>query len=286
MELLSGSAPGTGDQRFHGLPTPGAVRFKPADNIELTGKLAPSTEIRAQPNTEYVSPMMLQHSNSSYGVPHHSPRFGQHLSNSAPANIAFHMSPLPADLDFDVSPLTSPWLEAYSQQPIASSSSSNKRTASPSDEETSNKPSRKRRPAPDASKKSARGSKSASSTPATHTSLAEGELGAPSPVDLSMPPPAQPAPAPGPNTTFESGAPPGSTGDQLLPVTPASIMNLGRLGVNSSLVPPKSDVKTKGSAKSKRTPAASPSLKAILPGKCFESIRQAKSKHPSQQKAR
>jgi len=67
----------------------------------------------------------------------------------------------------------------------------------------------------------------------------------------------------------------------LTPVTPASIMNLGRLGINSSLAPPsmehnsatgKSSVRTKGATDttargkaSKKGSLVSPSLKAILP---------------------
>ena len=69
-------------------------------------------------------------------------------------------------------------------------------------------------------------------------------------------------------------------GETIAPVTPASIMNLGRLGINSSLVPQKtraSEKKNKVTSTSKTKPVtdpkatkkqsvASPNLKPILPG--------------------
>lgn len=300
MELINGGqVPGQAnastDQRIlpHGLPTP-----------------ASSTELRAQPSTEFVSPMLLQHPTTSYSMntvshlppPPTSPHFSQHnshhhLSNSAPANIAFHMSPLQGDMDFDVSPLTSPWLEAYPQQ-HASSSSSNKRTASPSDDESHTGPSRKRRSSvveSASSGRSSRSSKSGSCTPAmrpvsSRKSTSEVTGDTPSPVDLSMPPPAQPASAVGANIVFDSGVSTRGTEEQLTPVTPASIMNLGRLGINSSLVPPtkpkagegkaKTNLKCKSSEEgraSKKIPAASPSLKPILPAEGNASVH-----HPAQ----
>lgn len=236
-----------------------------------------SVELRAQPSPEFVSPIMLHPPNSSYSINQSyasqpaSPRFGQHLSNSAPANIAFHMTPSPADMDFDVSPLTSPWLEPYPQHPVASSSS-NKRTASPSDDESIEKPSRKRRASATIARNSIRGSKSANSTPATRPFNPEVTGDSPSPVDISMPPPAHPGVTGNLAATINSLTTSAGTEMHLTPVTPASIMNLGRLGVNSSLVPPlKPNIGEEGKGKpttrSKRTPAASPSLKPIRPGK-------------------
>ena len=65
-------------------------------------------------------------------LPTYSPHM-QQLSNSAPANLDFPMTPMVADTDFDVSPLNSPWLGAYTRQP-SSPAISNKRSASSSDE--------------------------------------------------------------------------------------------------------------------------------------------------------
>jgi len=195
-----------------------------------------------------------------------------------------------------VSPLTSPWLEAYPQH--ASSSSSNKRTASPSDDESQSGPSRKRRSSVvemTSSGRSSRSSKSGSCTPATrpansrkNTSEVAGDT--PSPVDLSMPPPAQPTSTAGSNIVFDSGVSTRGVEEQLTPVTPASIMNLGRLGINSSLVPPtkpksgegkpKTNVKFKSGEEgrgTKKMPAVSPSLKPILPAEGNASVY-----HPAQ----
>jgi Helix-loop-helix DNA-binding domain len=94
-----------------------------------------------------------------------------------------------------------------------------------------------------------------------------------------MPPPAQPASAASSNIVFDSGVSTRGVEEHLTPVTPASIMNLGRLGINSSLIPPTKSKAAEGKAKtnlkfksvedgrnSKKIPAASPSLKPILPG--------------------
>lgn len=199
----------------------------------------------------------------------------QQLSNSAPANIAFQMTPMAADTDFDVSPLTSPWLGAYTQQTSAPVIS-NKRSASLSDEDSSNKPASKRRSSIVSDVTRKRASKSATSTPTTISSnfVGAGLSG----HDFSMPPQANPSPNDIPN-----GDPKrvdlADVEETIAPVTPASIMNLGRLGVNSSLVPSKtraSEKKNKVTSTPKTKPVAdtkatkksavvSPSLKPILP---------------------
>ena len=250
---------------------------------------APSTELRAQTNHEYVSPMMLQQQTPSFPmptVPHHFPQARspissshmQQLSNSAPANIAFQMTSIAADTDFDVSPLTSPWLGAYTQQPSAPAIP-NKRSASPSDEDSSTRPAPKRRSSIASVVVRKRVSKSATSTPITVASnlVSAGTSG----HDLSMPPPGNPSPSPGDISNVEPRRVDlADVEETIAPVTPASIMNLGRLGVNSSLVPPKtrgSEKKNKVTTTPKTKPATdtkatkkssvvSPSLKPILPG--------------------
>lgn len=121
----------------------------------------------------------------------------------------------------------------------------------------------------------------------------------PSPVDLSMPPPAAPQPQapmnymPTVGSAEHTPAPtPMPAQPHVLPATPGSIMNLGRLGTESSLTPPISELdgqqagsnkgKTKAgsrprsattSAGTKAAPGASgvvlisPGLKPIRPGK-------------------
>ncbi|PBK78029.1 hypothetical protein ARMSODRAFT_946887 [Armillaria solidipes] len=289
---------------YHGLPTPGS-----------------SAELRAQAQPiEYVSPMILNYlepsSQDSYGdsvmtpVPSHSipsqfnaPRG----STSAPAHIAFRSSPSHpphhGDIDVDISPLTSPWLGAeqhHSNFPRRQSSS-NKRTASSSGDESPSKPSRKKqspaiRPFSNASSTimtkrttNPRGSRSTNSTPLLRStrsrngSIVSNEIvgDSPSPVDLAMPPPAAPTmnQTSIPNMSAENPPP------TITPVTPASIMNLGRLGVNSSnntLASKDGAVDLKGKAPSKTSASAaaihqrnksmkrgsvgsSPALKPILP---------------------
>ncbi|KAJ7152271.1 hypothetical protein C8R43DRAFT_1003965 [Mycena crocata] len=230
---------------FHGLPTPG-----------------PSAELRAtQSSVEYVSPMILNY-NDTYNQPHYTEHRG---SASAPAHIAFRTTQ--PDLDFDISPLTSPWLGAH-QQPIRplqqpsppAARPNTKRAASSSGDEAGEKPSRKKQsPAIRATvpipKKSSR-SKSVNSTPLLRSTRSRKEDtgipgDSPSPVDLSMPPPAPPT-----ETTFIHSSP--GLGPQMTPVTPASIMNLGRLGIATNLG---------GTTKpSKKSPAAgSSNHKPILP---------------------
>ncbi|KAK0459609.1 uncharacterized protein EV420DRAFT_1268847 [Desarmillaria tabescens] len=226
-------------------------------------------------------------------------------STSAPAHIAFRSSPSHpphGDIDVDISPLTSPWLGAEQHHSSFShrQSSSNKRTASSSGDESSSKPSRKKqspavRPFSNASSTimtkrttNPRGSRSTNSTPLLRStrsrngSIISNEVvgDSPSPVDLSMPPPA----APSMNQTSIPDMSAENPPPTITPVTPASIMNLGRLGVGSSnntLIPKDGSVDLKGKAPSKSsTPAAisqrnksmkrgsvgsSPALKPILP---------------------
>lgn len=214
-------------------------------------------------------------------------------SSSAPANIVFqHTSPSmplpsPPALDIDISPLTSPWLEAYhTQRP------SNKRTVSPSAEDAA-RATRKRGPpstisSMPAGKQSMRNARSASNTPLLRSTRTRRnstilEADSPSPVDLSMPPPAPPGPRQSPPrlSAQEETSP-------ITPVTPASIMNLGRLGISSSLTlaaapntqradKGKEAAKTRiapdsgGPSKSKKgsMPLISPAPKPILPGVLF-----------------
>ncbi|KAI0322849.1 hypothetical protein OF83DRAFT_1090897 [Amylostereum chailletii] len=229
-----------------------------------------STELHAQPspNTDFVSPMTLStFDNAQFGhetqtqlPPPNLPLHPHHISNAhtAPANIVFNTNPpmplpSPGEMDFDLSPLTSPWLEAYRQDPPHSGPSlNNKRAASPSQDDST----RYGRPRPSTTTLSApggrakRGTKSASSTPLLRSvrsgnrknnSTADVSGDSPSPVDLSMPPPAPPghsdaSPTPTSSTTTPT---PQSEGMQnMLPATPASIMNLGHLGITNNLAPP------------------------------------------------
>ncbi|KZT04499.1 uncharacterized protein LAESUDRAFT_744299 [Laetiporus sulphureus 93-53] len=266
-------------QQQYGLPTP-----------------SPST---THPSPDFVSPMLIQTSGGTLSSVPQSQQLppGQVLSDyipshmipptphSAPAHIAFQASPplsLPssAELDFsDISPLTSPWLGAYthpaSQAVPSRPSSSNtgtgskRRNASSSgDESALSKPSRKRQSSvrispransgagcsTNASQKKAalRGTRSANSTPlfpALARPIAPGvNMGdipgdSPSPIELPpMPPPAQLPPS----VSAQANAPPSVS---IMPVTPASIMNLGRLSVSSGLVPPQGAQDSTGSKK-------------------------------------
>lgn len=281
-----------------------------------------SSELRPQQSNDYVSPMILQgggninydlppqsHTNhtpqtNSLSHPHQSPTANtqyHHMpqgSSSAPANIAFQS--LSSDLDFDISPLTSPWMGPNNPTSVHPPTT-RKRTASPGNGEDPSQPSRKRQspairptnPGPPI-KKSTRGSKSTITTPLMRstrprrnsTTVAEGDT--PSPVDLSMPPPTQPASS----SSLQGGSMSISPRPdlQITPVTPASIMNLGRLGLPSGLTPipqdqvvgGKKDTKGKGAArpksvgeppakrkaikKSESLPMPSPGLKPIRPG--------------------
>ncbi|KIJ59392.1 hypothetical protein HYDPIDRAFT_118618 [Hydnomerulius pinastri MD-312] len=233
---------------FNGLPTP-----------------LSSTEIRPLPNPDFLPRINPPYSNSQqdiYGshgmdtVPLPSPQepagaahYRMHPGTaSAPANIVFQPSPSfplpsPSDLDIDISPLTSPWLDPY-QQP-SQARPTNKRTASPGGEDNVARMPRKRPTTTTAaSKKVTRPVKSATSTPLLRSTRARRnstimETDSPSPVDLSMPPPAPPgAKSSPPSSTPTSTA--GTTSQEesrITPVTPASIMNLGRLGISSGLMP-------------------------------------------------
>ncbi|KAG6868533.1 hypothetical protein C0993_001421 [Termitomyces sp. T159_Od127] len=310
--------------RFTGLPTPG-----------------PSAEIHAQqPPVDFGSPIILSNSYldsqsqpsqepfrpdfrlGSFNPPHTQP-INTNLnslprgSTSAPEHVAFHSSlSSPADLDFDISPLTSPWLGAQQHHHPAAINpypASNKRGASSSGDEGNGMPSRKRQspairptnPSIPANgngtnhKKNFRATRSTNSTPSTRSTRSRkgsivGEVpgDSPSPVDLSMPPPAPPTPASSAssNSSLDQASSSPQFNPQLVPVTPASIMNLGRIGINNDMAPPqrpivplKTDGKAAASAptsapvpatKPKTTAAkntrkgslASPSLKAILPG--------------------
>ncbi|CAK5262110.1 unnamed protein product, partial [Mycena citricolor] len=144
-----------------------------------------------------------------------------------------------------------------------------RRATSSSDDEgagkSSDRPSRKKQsPAIRATipipKKGSR-SKSASSTPLLRSTRTRKESismpgDTPSPVDLSMPPPAPPdsiAFVQQQASTSTQSSP--ALRPQLTPVTPASIMNLGRLGVASNL-----------GGKSKKSPVTASSPKNALPG--------------------
>ncbi|KAG1776349.1 hypothetical protein EV702DRAFT_1109995 [Suillus placidus] len=293
---------------FSGLPTPMS-----------------STELRPLPNPDFLSRIGSQYPNPSpqdvysshvldpvsLPSPHDASVSPQYLrdtrhpgSSSAPANIVFHHTsppmplPSPPDLDIDISPLTSPWLEAYhTQRPP------NKRTISPSAEDAA-RAVRKRgpsttSPAPTV-KQSIRYAKSATNTPLLRSTKSRRnstimETDSPSPVDLSMPPPAPP----GPRHSPPNSAAPSTheTTSPMTPVTPASIMNLGRLGISSSLttsaastsqkadrvkepararIAPDSGAPTKGSKKG-ALPFISPGPKPILPAGTPSSVNAGSS---------
>jgi hypothetical protein len=291
---------------FSGLPTPMS-----------------STELRPLPNPDFLSRIGSQYPNpqdvySSHALdpvslpsPHDTSVSPQYLrdmrhpgSSSAPANIVFrHTSPpmplpSPPDIDIDISPLTSPWLEAYHNQRPP-----NKRTISPSAEDAA-RAVRKRGPSMNspvpAVKQSIRHAKSATNTPLLRSTKSRRdstmmETDSPSPVDLSMPPPAPPGPRQSPPnsaapSTREATSP-------MTPVTPASIMNLGRLGISSSLTTaaaptvqkadkvkepvrarkmPDSGAPTKGTKKGP-LPLISPGPKLILPAGTPSSINAGSS---------
>ncbi|KAF9219519.1 hypothetical protein BS17DRAFT_740670, partial [Gyrodon lividus] len=232
---------------FNGLPTP-----------------LSSTEIRPLPNPDFLTRLNPPYQNSqqdmynSHGLdtvplpsPQEHPGSNQYMrhpgSASAPANIAFHTSPSfalpsPSDLDIDISPLTSPWLEAYQQQP-SHTRPPNKRTASPGGDDSVRVSRKRTTPTMTASMKGPRNARSATSTPILRSSRGRRnstltETDSPSPVDLTMPPPAPPGIKPS-LSSVPTSAPgmPTHEGARITPVTPASIMNLGRLGLSSSLAP-------------------------------------------------
>ncbi|GLB42027.1 hypothetical protein LshimejAT787_1100420 [Lyophyllum shimeji] len=269
--------------QFNGLPTPG-----------------PSAEIPPQQTPmEYVSPMVLNNSYldtpEPYRPDHHMTPMHNHTvhsnytaprgSTSAPEHIAFRTSlPSPADLDFDISPLTSPWLGAHPHQQAMShfsSSSSNKRNASSSGDEGNGmqQPSRKRQ------------------SPAIRPTNPDHGVPPAAPAPPTLPPAASSSSS---SLSSEQVQASPQFNPHLTPVTPASIMNLGRLGINNdsgnggAMAPPprpvvtlKTEAKGKAAAtastsatkpKAAETPRSrttrkaaaagsliSPSLKAILP---------------------
>ncbi|KAI0288373.1 hypothetical protein BC826DRAFT_1107776 [Russula brevipes] len=290
---------------FIGLPTP-------VHSAEL--------HAQSSPNTDYISPITLGYVDTSHFRSNNQSQLppDMHLppnhiptpldTRSAPANVAFDTTPpiplpSPGDLDFDLSPL-SPWMDAYRPDNPQQSGRS-KRTASPHEEEQArilrHRPSPTPRvpPTPNSTKRPLRSTKSASSTPLLRSSRARGRKNStsgdipgdtPSPVDLSMPPPGPPPSQPELDTSSSplnvpvaNSIPASATGStyNITPVTPASIMNLGALGMNSGLSPPKNDFpKNDGKGKSagrgkdavpitkkgSGVALVSPSLKPILPG--------------------
>ncbi|GJE85212.1 hypothetical protein PsYK624_012900 [Phanerochaete sordida] len=127
----------------------------------------------------------------------------------------------------------------------------------------------------------------------------------PSPVDLSMPPPAAPQPqaalsfVQGLGSAEHTPAPtPGPSHGLITPVTPASIMNLGRLGTDSSLTPPNADpnvqqagnkAKAKATSRPRSATAGnaskaliSPALKPIRPAGGSSSTGNASPSGPGQ----
>ncbi|KAJ7267008.1 hypothetical protein B0H12DRAFT_1010546 [Mycena haematopus] len=94
-----------------------------------------------------------------------------------------------------------------------------------------------------------------------------------------MPPPAPPADSTGSSsntTTFVHPSATPATRAQLTPVTPASIMNLGRLGITNSFASGAGN----GPKKSPASTTASPGLKAILPGAGASSSRHGQGNPP------
>ncbi|KAG6831206.1 hypothetical protein H0H87_005922 [Tephrocybe sp. NHM501043] len=296
--------------RYNGLPTPGH-----------------SAEIHAQqPSMDFVSPIVLSNSYLDSQAPTQEPfRPDLHMapinthshthpintnfsaprgSTSAPEHIAFRSLPSPADLDFDISPLTSPWLGAqhHAHHPSGMNPfpQTNKRAASSSGDE--GMPSRKKQspairptnPGMPGTKKYFRASKSTTSTPLIRSTRSRrGSIAgdappadSPSPVDLSMPPPPAPASSASSSGSLEPAQASPQFNPHLTPVTPASIMKLGRLGISSGMGPPTGPVKAdakanapvaapaakprvtaaKNTRKNSTATGVSPSLKAILPG--------------------
>ncbi|KAH8828863.1 hypothetical protein DL96DRAFT_1595819 [Flagelloscypha sp. PMI_526] len=233
---------------YHGLPTPG-----------------PSNELRAQSNSmDFVSPMMLDYMDPSRSRPQthpemqmdlmHQPLPPQHRPappphfhpRSAPADIAFGGHP--SDMDFDV---------VSADKPIGLDPITTMLQASSSDE----MPAKKKhspavRPTTSTSTRS-RASRSTNSTPLMHgrrASLIGVPGDTPSPVDLSMPPPASNGTPHRTEQTPEHNAHEHS----ILPVTPASIMNMSRprIDTQSSSSNSAQDEAAKGRSPAKSRPSA------------------------------
>ncbi|KIY47902.1 hypothetical protein FISHEDRAFT_59345 [Fistulina hepatica ATCC 64428] len=259
MALLSGQAlstPMASDppidglretSQFEGLPTPG-----------------PSAELRAQQSDHFVSPMILgdynevslprsYHDSPLVAHPPEMPSQAPRGSTSAPAHIAFSMA---SDLDFDVSPLTSPWLGASHHRAVPNVSSRKRRTsiANDVDDVAMGKPSRKKMP-PAVKRAAANQSEATNDTP--------------SPVDLSMPPPALPP-------SSSSGPSP-----NLTPITPASLMNLPRYQV---LPPPPATIRSNSTSPTKEpSPPDDSTLPSAVPtSTSSRSTRNSRKKASSQ----
>jgi len=163
-----------------------------------------------------------------------SPQINRHPgSMSAPADIAFRRSNNHAsDIELDMSPLTSPWLGAHN--PGVAARNGTKRTASPSAEEE--RQARKRKNAagqsktvPSLARRPSRISQSANSTPLFPAAPQDNGISdSPSPVDLSMTT----------SVVADSGSDmqnfSQNSMNPITPVTPAMIMNLGRMAGSGS----------------------------------------------------
>ncbi|EIN08267.1 hypothetical protein PUNSTDRAFT_143906 [Punctularia strigosozonata HHB-11173 SS5] len=192
------------------------------------------------------------HQNAFSGGSHHNLR--QNMSHSAPADIVFRTTPpVPAEMEYEidnVSPLTSPWfgatLSSGSGTVQAGGSATSKTTMKRGPSPTGGQQVRKR---PATLKKAGAGraasSKSAGSTPLLRSRSRKGSLSVsaafnigsghdapqdtPSPVDLSMPPPAAPNQS---NSSNSSGNGDGLAQSALdkpvLPITPSTMLNIGR----------------------------------------------------------
>ncbi|KAH9933066.1 uncharacterized protein B0H18DRAFT_985396 [Fomitopsis serialis] len=275
-QTLAGQAMGDRqrEQQQYGLPTPG-----------------PSGELRAQQSPDFVSPLLLQ-SGAGLSTMAQQP----HSSRPMSPPLSMPSGSSGADHDFnDISPLTSPWLGPFNNAQAMQGSSGRGETSVP-------RPSRKRqssiraaaRPGPNAQQKrtSMRGSRHGPG----HVDMNELPGDSPSPIELPpMPPPAHP---PQPPSSFDRemtsattsasamGVPSNgaASAPAMTPVTPASIMNLGRLGINSDQgATKKKDGSgrarassksanfaepgrtTRSADKSTSVPLVSPSLKPIRP---------------------
>lgn len=270
-----------------------AIAFElPLFTPNMTGSSAELHPQRAP--MDYISPMFLGYvdhppENNRYAsIPpspyDDSPQVSRHPgSMSAPAHIAFNSKHvMSTDIDLDISPLTSPWLGAHSSSNSLAHRHSIKRTASPSVEEAQHL-SRKRKSngalapkgASSLARRSPRVSRSTNSTPFLSAAPQDGGIqDSPSPVDLSMPPPVSDAPSmmPGPSSQ--------STTNSMTPVTPAMIMNLGRMTTNSSkpsndqsnaTQPPR---RAEVSTRSKTTKKVAPEATPIQPGKLHDRSSQ------------
>ncbi|KAH0835904.1 hypothetical protein J3R83DRAFT_9799 [Lanmaoa asiatica] len=255
---------------FNGLPTPlSSTEIRPT-NPDFLSRLNPPFQNNQQ--SMYHSHALDNMPLLSPQDPSASPQYMRHQGSvSAPANIAFPSFPSPSDLD--ISPLTSPWLEAYPHPPNTRPA---KRTASPSVDETARVSRKRHTPTVPTSTKVPRNVKSATSTPLLRSTRGR--------RNSSIC-----------GTDSAISALPTQEEVRMTPVTPASIMNLGRLGVSSSLAPatqPSRAEKGKESAKIKDTtsipkasrraglPLISPGPKPILPAGSAISLNSSSAVSP------